>query len=87
VSRVDEQTANRVMFGGDWPAIHNGNRDAYLHLYESFLTLYDPALRHIPVQILTIEEDRQPSGSVYEARGATEMILAIFEAQRLGMVD
>jgi hypothetical protein len=34
--------------------------------------------------IAAIEEDRQPSGSVYEARGATEMILAIFEAQRLG---
>ena len=34
--------------------------------------------------IAAIEEDRQTSGSVYEARGATEMILAIFEAQRLG---
>ncbi len=34
--------------------------------------------------ISAIEEDRQPQGSVYEARGATEMILAIFEAQRLG---
>jgi predicted dehydrogenase len=34
--------------------------------------------------IAAIEEDRQPLGSVYEARGATEMILAAFEAQRLG---
>jgi predicted dehydrogenase len=34
--------------------------------------------------IAAIEEERQPLGSVYEARGATEMILAVFEAQRLG---
>ena len=31
-----------------------------------------------------IEQDRQPEGSVYEARGATEMIVAIFESHRTG---
>jgi predicted dehydrogenase len=31
-----------------------------------------------------IEEDRQPEGSVYEARSATEMIVAVFESQRAG---
>lgn len=34
--------------------------------------------------IAAIEEDRQPQGSVYEARGATEMIVAVFESQRTG---
>ena len=34
--------------------------------------------------IAAIEEDRQPDGSVYEARGATEMIVAVFESHRLG---
>jgi predicted dehydrogenase len=31
-----------------------------------------------------IENDRQPQGSIYEARAATEMIVAVFESQRLG---
>lgn len=31
-----------------------------------------------------IEDDRQPESSVYEARGATEMIVSIFESQRVG---
>ncbi|MBL8830003.1 MAG: Gfo/Idh/MocA family oxidoreductase [Planctomycetaceae bacterium] len=31
-----------------------------------------------------IEENREPRGGVYEARGATEMIVAIFESQRQG---
>lgn len=31
-----------------------------------------------------IQEDRQPIDSVYEARAVTEMILAVFESQRLG---
>jgi len=34
--------------------------------------------------IAAIEEDRQPLGSVYQARGATEMILAVFESHRVG---
>ncbi len=31
-----------------------------------------------------IERDRQPRGSVYDARAALEMILAVYESQRLG---
>src|SRR5690606_8869598 len=31
-----------------------------------------------------IENDRQPLGGMYEARGATEMIVAVFESQRQG---
>ena len=31
-----------------------------------------------------IEEDRQPLDGVYEARGVTEMIVAVFESHRLG---
>ncbi|MEX2120103.1 MAG: Gfo/Idh/MocA family oxidoreductase [Pirellulales bacterium] len=34
--------------------------------------------------ISAIEENRQPMGNIYEARGATEMIVAIFESQRAG---
>jgi len=34
--------------------------------------------------IAAVEEDRQPVSSMYEARTATEMIVAVFEAQRLG---
>jgi predicted dehydrogenase len=34
--------------------------------------------------IRAIESDQQPLGSMYEARGATEMILAVFESHRLG---
>ena len=34
--------------------------------------------------IAAIEENRQPKCSVYEARGATEMIVACFESQRVG---
>ena len=32
--------------------------------------------------LAAIEENRQPLGSVYQARGATEMILAVFESHR-----
>jgi predicted dehydrogenase len=34
--------------------------------------------------IAAIEENRQPNCNVYEARGATEMIVACFESQRVG---
>lgn len=43
----------------DWAAIRAGNRDAYLHLYEHFLTVYDSALRqksgsyYTPHQVVT----------------------------------
>ncbi|WP_432745429.1 N-6 DNA methylase [Streptomyces sp. JH002] len=46
----------------DWPAIEYGNKDAYLHLYEHFLDVYDPGLR-------------QKSGSYYTPREVvTEMV-------------
>ena len=34
--------------------------------------------------LAAIEEDRQPLCGVYEARGATEMIVAVFESHRQG---
>lgn len=34
--------------------------------------------------IAAIEDDRQPEASMYEARTATEMIVSVFESQRLG---
>jgi predicted dehydrogenase len=34
--------------------------------------------------IAAIEEDRQPESSIYEARTATEMIVAVFESRRVG---
>jgi hypothetical protein len=34
--------------------------------------------------IAAIEQDREPEGSIYEARSATEMIVAVFESQRVG---
>jgi hypothetical protein len=34
--------------------------------------------------VAAIEDDRQPLGSIYEARGATEMIVSVFESQRQG---
>ena len=34
--------------------------------------------------IAAIEENREPRGGMYEARGATEMIVGIFESQRQG---
>ena len=34
--------------------------------------------------VRAIEEQRQPLSSMYEARGATEMILSVFESHRLG---
>jgi predicted dehydrogenase len=43
--------------------------------------------RHRPAALdllRAIEEDRQPASSAYEARGATEMIVAVFESHRQG---
>lgn len=34
--------------------------------------------------IAAVEQDRQPASSLYEARTATEMIVAVFESHRLG---
>jgi predicted dehydrogenase len=43
--------------------------------------------RHRPAAIdllQAVEENRQPASSAYEARGATEMIVAVFESHRVG---
>jgi predicted dehydrogenase len=43
--------------------------------------------RHRPAALdllAAIEDNRQPASSVYEARGATEMIVAVFESHRVG---
>ncbi|MGX1026674.1 type ISP restriction/modification enzyme [Streptomyces sp. SAI-097] len=50
----------------DWPAVRSGNRDAYLHLYEHFLTVYDPALR-------------QKSGSYYTPREVVGEMIRLTE--------
>ncbi|WP_329176399.1 type ISP restriction/modification enzyme [Streptomyces sp. NBC_01477] len=58
----------------DWPAIRRGNRDAYLHLYENFLTVYDAKLR-------------QKSGSYYTPREVVEEMVRLTEdvlSTRLG---
>jgi predicted dehydrogenase len=34
--------------------------------------------------LAAIEENRQPLGNIYEARAATEMIVSVFESQRVG---
>ena len=34
--------------------------------------------------IAAIEQDRQPETNMYHARHATEMIVAVFESQRVG---
>ncbi|WP_240662436.1 type ISP restriction/modification enzyme [Streptomyces sp. WAC 06738] len=55
-------TINRV----DWPVIRRGNRDAYMHLYEKFLTVYDPELR-------------QRSGSYYTPRDVVDDMVRLTE--------
>ncbi|MEU3979048.1 type ISP restriction/modification enzyme [Streptomyces sp. NPDC026672] len=56
------RTVERV----EWPVIRMGNRDAYLHLYEHFLTVYDPELR-------------QQSGSYYTPREVVEEMVRLTE--------
>ncbi|MEW2485794.1 type ISP restriction/modification enzyme [Streptomyces sp. NPDC048411] len=48
----------------DWRTIRQGNRDAYLHLYENFLTVYDANLR-------------QKSGSYYTPREVVEEMVRL----------
>jgi predicted dehydrogenase len=43
------------------------------------------ANRQVVLELLgAIRENRQPDGSIYDARAATEMIVAVFESHRLG---
>ncbi|WP_323383935.1 type ISP restriction/modification enzyme, partial [Streptomyces calidiresistens] len=56
----------RTIEGVDWETIRNGNRDAYLHLYESFLSVYDDRLR-------------QRSGSYYTPHQVVEEMVRLTE--------
>ncbi|MGW1373807.1 type ISP restriction/modification enzyme [Streptomyces sp. NPDC002446] len=61
----------------DWEAIRKGRRDAYLHLYESFLEVYDEKLR-------------QQSGSYYTPREVVEEMVRLTEdvlRTRLGRTE
>jgi type I restriction-modification system DNA methylase subunit len=50
----------------DWENIRQGNRDAYLHLYESSLSVYDDSLR-------------QRSGSYYTPHEVVEEMVRLAE--------
>lgn len=56
----------RVVGAVDWPKVRKGKRDTYLHLYESFLDEYDPALRHA-------------SGSYYTPREVVDEMVRLTE--------
>ncbi|WP_308296646.1 type ISP restriction/modification enzyme [Streptomyces sp. ISL-44] len=67
----------QVIDAVDWAAIRKGRRDAYLHLYESFLEVYDEKLR-------------QKSGSYYTPREVVEEMVRLTEdvlRTRLGRAD
>ncbi|REE97888.1 type ISP restriction/modification enzyme [Thermomonospora umbrina] len=54
----------RVIGAVDWPRVRAGHHDAYLHLYESFLDIYDPGLR-------------QASGSYYTPREVVDAMVRL----------
>ncbi|MEH0416880.1 type ISP restriction/modification enzyme [Streptomyces sp. B21-083] len=56
----------RTVAAVDWETIRQGNRDAYLHLYESFLSVYDDSLR-------------QRSGSYYTPHQIVEEMVRLAE--------
>lgn len=57
--RVTLDLLTRVIGAVDWKRVSGGARDTYLHLYESFLDVYDPELR-------------KRSGSYYTPREVVE---------------
>jgi hypothetical protein len=74
---VTLELLRRTIAQVDWPAIRTGNRDAYLHLYEHFLTIYDPVLR-------------QRSGSYYTPHEVVQEMVRLTEdvlRTRLGQSD
>ncbi|WP_262401484.1 type ISP restriction/modification enzyme [Actinomadura sp. CNU-125] len=81
-SATDELTVTldllrRVIGAVDWPRVRGGRRDAYLHLYESFLETYDPKLR-------------QDSGSYYTPREVVDVMVRLTDdvlATRLATPD
>ncbi|MEU2281041.1 type ISP restriction/modification enzyme [Streptomyces sp. NPDC013178] len=56
----------RTVAAVQWDIIRQGNRDAYLHLYESFLSVYDDSLR-------------QRSGSYYTPHQVVEEMVRLAE--------
>jgi hypothetical protein len=56
----------RVIGAVDWPHVRRGRRDAYLHIYEHFLELYDNELR-------------KRSGSYYTPREVVEHMVRLTE--------
>jgi hypothetical protein len=56
----------RTVAAVEWDIIRQGNRDAYLHLYESFLSVYDDGLR-------------QRSGSYYTPHQVVEEMVRLTE--------
>ena len=56
----------RVIDAVQWPKVRAGRRDTYLHLYETFLDVYDPQLR-------------QKSGSYYTPREVVEQMVRLTE--------
>ncbi|MEV8592497.1 type ISP restriction/modification enzyme [Streptomyces sp. NPDC052012] len=56
----------RTVAAVEWDTIRRGNRDAYLHLYESFLSVYDDNLR-------------QRSGSYYTPHQVVEEMVRLAE--------
>lgn len=64
--RVTLDLLVRVIGAVDWPRVRRGRRDAYLHLYEHFLELYDNDLR-------------KRSGSYYTPREIVEHMVRLTE--------
>ncbi|MGW2893937.1 type ISP restriction/modification enzyme [Streptomyces sp. NPDC001212] len=63
---VTLELLRRTVAAVDWKTIRRGNRDAYLHLYESFLSVYD-------------DELRQRSGSYYTPHQVVEEMVRLTE--------
>jgi hypothetical protein len=73
--RVTLDLLVRVIGAVEWPRIRQGRHDAYLHLYENFLDLYDNELR-------------KKSGSYYTPREVVEQMVRLTEQaliSRLGV--
>ncbi|ORW08545.1 MULTISPECIES: type ISP restriction/modification enzyme [Mycolicibacter] len=64
--RVTLDLLVRVIGAVDWPKVRAGNRDTYLHLYERFLSEYDPELRKL-------------SGSYYTPHQVVEQMVRLSE--------
>lgn len=58
----------------DWPRIRRGKRDAYLHLYEYFLEIYDPELR-------------KASGSYYTPHQVVDEMVRLAEELLVSRLD